>query len=534
MTSSPASGPSTTARSKNLALAAMLFAVAMTFIDQTIVAIASPDIQQELDLSRSGVQWVINGYLVALAAGFALGGRLADVLGSKRVVLVGIIGFAGSSALCGATPKGSFAETWLIVFRVVQGLSAALMIPAALAVVVSSFALAERGRALAIFFGISGGLTAIGPIAGGYLTQWTWRAIFWINIPVAIIAVVLTLMAGIESRPRKERIDWRGAVLVAAGMALSVLGFEQASSWGWGSPLTWGCIIGGLLILVLFVLVELRTPQPLIKVRIFQDRAFVVDNAVLFFSMIAFVPVFFFASVYSQVSLGYDASNAGLYLLVFFGGFAPAAQIGGRILDKQGAKPAIVLGSALAAAGFLLWAWKLTDLSLGAQWWCIVLAGAGIGLLLGPASTDATNRSINASYGEVTGITQTVRNYGSALGLAILGTVLGNVFANRLTTSLEGFGLPADQAAAIAAQGASASGGAAADSSQTANLPAQVQDQIGAAVANDFAVATQAVLIGMAIALVVSFLAALLHPGGRVTQERVEVDGAPVPTPDPA
>ena len=117
----------------------MVFAVAMTFIDQTIVAIASPNIQEELGLSRSGVQWVINGYLLALAAGFALGGRIADVLGSRRVVLIGIIGFAVSSALCGATPKGSFAETWIIVFRVTQGLSAALMIPAALAVVVSAY-----------------------------------------------------------------------------------------------------------------------------------------------------------------------------------------------------------------------------------------------------------------------------------------------------------------------------------------------------------------------------------------------------------
>ena len=155
-------GPRTTARSKNLALAAMLFAVAMTFIDQTIVAIASPNIQTELDLSRSGVQWVVNGYILALAAGFALGGRLADIMGSKRVVLVGIIGFAGASALCGFTPKGSFAEAWIIFFRVIQGLSAALMIPAALAVVVAAFPLRERGKALAIFFGVSGGLTAVG------------------------------------------------------------------------------------------------------------------------------------------------------------------------------------------------------------------------------------------------------------------------------------------------------------------------------------------------------------------------------------
>jgi EmrB/QacA subfamily drug resistance transporter len=523
-------GPRTTAKSKNMALAAMLFAVAMTFIDQTIVAIASPNIQQELDLSRDGVQWVINGYILALAAGFALGGRLADVLGSKRVVLIGIIGFAGASALCGFTPTGSYAEAWIVFFRVIQGLSAALMIPAALAVVVSAFPLGERGKALAIFFGISGGLTAIGPIAGGYLTQWTWRAIFWINIPVAVLAVVLTVLAGIHSAPRPERIDWRGAALIATGMALSTLGFEQAATWGWADLRTWSCILGGLVVLVVFVLVQLRTPVPLIKVRIFTDRAFFVDNAVLFFSMVAFVPVFFFASVYSQVSLGYNASNAGLYLLVFFAGFAPAAQVGGNILDKRGAKPAIIMGSALGAIGFALWAWQLTELSLSAQWWAIVIAGAGIGLLLGPASTDATNRAINASYGEVTGITQTVRNYGSALGLAVLGTVLGNVFASRLTDSLTGFGIPPEQAAGLAAS--AASNGGQGSSAAMAGIPADVQAKIGAAVASDFAVATQAVLIGMAIVLVASLIVSLLHPGGRVTQEKVEVDNTPVPSPE--
>lgn len=138
-----ASIPRTTARSKYLALSAMLFAVAMTFIDQTIVAIASPKIQDELALSRNGTQWVINGYILALAAGFALGGRLADVLGSRRVALIGIVGFTVASGLCGITPTGSIAETWIVVFRIVQGLSAALMIPAALAIVVSSFPITE-------------------------------------------------------------------------------------------------------------------------------------------------------------------------------------------------------------------------------------------------------------------------------------------------------------------------------------------------------------------------------------------------------
>ena len=448
-------------------------------------------------------------------------------------MLVGIIGFAGASALCGFTPKGSYAEAWIIVFRAIQGLSAALMIPAALAVVVSAFPLRERGRALAIFFGVSGGLTAIGPIAGGFLTQWTWRAIFWINIPVAVLAVVLTLMAGITSAPRRERIDWRGAALVAAGMALSVYGFEQASAWGWGDLKTWACITGGLLVLVVFVFVELRTPVPLIKIRIFTDRAFSVDNAVLFFSMVAFVPVFFFASVYSQVSLGYDANNAGLYLLLFFGGFAPAAQVGGRILDQRGAKPSIVVGSALGAVGFGLWAFRLTNLSLGAQWWAILIAGAGIGLLLGPASTDATNRAINASYGEVTGITQTVRNYGSALGLAVLGTLLGNVFADRLTSSFESFGLAPDRAAELAGS-AAAGGGSGGVSSAGPGRPAgrggaadpssggerfRGGDPGGVDRDGDRARGVVPDRVG--------------SPGRPRPHEKVELDGTSVPSPDP-
>jgi EmrB/QacA subfamily drug resistance transporter len=495
-------------QSKNLALAAMLFAVAMTFIDQTIVAIASPSIQSELSLSRGGTQWVVNAYLLALAATFALGGRLADVLGHRRMVTIGIVGFAASSALCGACPRGSVAETWMIVFRVLQGVSGAVMIPAALAVVVAAFPIRERGRAMAIFFGVSGGLTSIGPIAGGFLTQWTWRAIFWINVPVAVLALVLTAVAHIEPSRRRERIDGRGAVLVAVGMGLSVLGFEQAPSWGWRNPLTWLCIVGGLVVLAGFVRVEAGTASPLIKVRIFRDRAFVVDNAVLFFSTIAFIPVFFFASVYSQVSLGYDANSAGLYLLLFFGGFAPAAQIGGRMLDRIGARRPMILGTALGAVGFALWASKLTDLDLGAQWPFILMSGAGLGLIVGPASTDAVNRSIDASYGEVTGITQTVRNYASTLGIAVLGTVLTTVLTSRLTDSLTSFGVPAKLARSIA-KGSTEAG----STGSSAGAPARLREQINAAVAHDFAVATQAVLYGMAVALAVAFVAARFHPG---------------------
>jgi len=156
---------------QKLVLAAMIFAVAMLFIDQTIVALAIPDLQHDLHLSSTGSQWIVNAYLLALSALFALGGKVADVYGPRRMVLVGVIAFAICSALCGATPTGSAGETWLIVFRALQGASAAVLFPAALAIVVASYEVSERGKALAIFFSVTGALTAVGPIAGGYLTE---------------------------------------------------------------------------------------------------------------------------------------------------------------------------------------------------------------------------------------------------------------------------------------------------------------------------------------------------------------------------
>src|SRR5271163_1620294 len=211
-------------QNRNLVLAAMIFAVAMTFIDQTIVSIAVPNIQRELGLSATGVQWVVNGYLLSLAALFALGGRLSDIFGHRRMCVLGVIIFTAASVLCGLTPKGGAAEAWIVTFRVVQGAGGALLFPAALAIVVRTFPFQDRGKALAIFFGIAGGLTAIGPILGGYLTQWTWRAIFWVNIPVAIIALVLILIAKPVTEHRAAPMDYRGAVIIAAGVALSVFG----------------------------------------------------------------------------------------------------------------------------------------------------------------------------------------------------------------------------------------------------------------------------------------------------------------------
>jgi EmrB/QacA subfamily drug resistance transporter len=492
---------------RNLILAAMIFAVAMTFIDQTIVSIAAPEVQKQLHLTSTGVQWAVNAYLLSLAALFAFGGRLADTVGHRRMVTLGVVVFAAASAMCGLTPKGSAAEAWIVAFRVVQGAGGAIMFPAALAIVVQTFALRERGRALAIFFGIAGGLTAIGPILGGYLTQWTWRAIFWVNIPVAIVALLLIAISKPRTEHRPARMDYRGVLLIASGVALSVFGFQQSAIWGWGDPATGVCIALGAAILVVFARVEARTTSPLIKVSIFAIRAFLVENLVLAISMLVFIPVFFFASEYAQIALGKSPSEAGLYILYFFIGFVIAAQVGGRMLDRIGAKRPVVIGCALSAVGFYLWAGKVTDLSFGSQQIDIVIAGAGMGMMLGPANTDAVNRASRLSYGEATGITQTVRNYAASLGLAILGTVLVSQVRSRVTASLIAMGDPSARAHATAAHLSQRQSGGA----SLASIPHFVR--------LDFAYATRSVLYVMAAIMAAAAVVALLGLQRGVQQE---------------
>jgi len=315
---------------------------------------------------------------------------------------------------------------------------------------------------------------------------------------------------------------------VGRNMGLAVLGLQQSSVWGWGSALTWGCIAVGLALIIAFVAFELRVANPLIRVRIFENRAFAVDSAVLFFLMIAFVPLFFFASEYAQISLGESASETGLYLLIFFAGFATATQWGGKMLDRIGARRPVVLGCAVGAVGFWLWGSSMTHLSVSEQWYYIVLAGIGVGLVLSPANTDALNRVARERYGEATGITQTVRNFGSSLGLAILGSLLITWNRSNLESALGAKGVSKDKADAVAeciAQGE-------ATCQKIGQALGPKAHEAFSAVPMSFAEATKNVFHGMAIALAIAFVVALkFMPSGKVEEGDIPDE---VPSPEVA
>jgi predicted MFS family arabinose efflux permease len=339
---------------------------------------------------------------------------------------------------------------------------------------------------------------------------------------VAIIALVLIWLSKPDDERRPAPLDYRGTVLITGAMGLIVLGLQQSGVWGWTSAATWVCVVAGALLMVAFVAWELRTPSPLLRLEIFRDRGFSTETAVLGLMSVVFIPFFFFASVYAQVSLGESASNAGLYIMYFFIGFVILSQVGGRILDRRGARPAVVLGCALGAAGFFLLAGKLTDLSLHAQWPYVVLAGGGIGLMLGTASTDAVNRAPSSSYSEVTGITQTSRNFGASLGLAVLGAILISQNVTHVTHALTKAGVPGG----VAHRVATSLGTSRVGSGSAAHQPAAIVHAVQLA----FAHSTQTVFYIMAGVMAATFLIALrwLPPG------RVQATDEPAQTPAPA
>jgi EmrB/QacA subfamily drug resistance transporter len=401
-------------------------AMAMVMIDFTIVSISVTTIQRDLHLSATAAQWLVTAYALSTAAFIALGGRLGDIFGHKRIVATGIILFAASSAVCGLTPDTSAAEPFMITCRVLQGIGGALLIPSATVLVLNSFPAEERGKGLAVFFIVAGLFTAVGPIAGSYLTQyWTWRAIFWINVPVALLSLTEFAFIKLSDVKHPARIDFRGAALLVAGMGLVVLGLQESSTWGWGNPATAGCIVVGILLLAAFAVIERNTKDPLIDVRtLLANRPFAVDNLLTLFLFFTWLAVFFFGAIYFQVSVGQDPTQAGFSILTMFYSFFIASRIGGGMMDRLGAKRPVTLGLGLLTVGLALWASELSNMTGGGTIVGMLVTGAGFGFAMSALNTDALDRCPPEIRGQASGVIQTFRNFGSALGMAILGTIV--------------------------------------------------------------------------------------------------------------
>jgi EmrB/QacA subfamily drug resistance transporter len=421
-------------------------AMAMVMIDFTIVSISASTIQNDLGLSETAVQWLVTAYALSTAAFVALGGRLGDILGHRRIVITGVLLFAGASLMCGLVPDNSSIDVpWLIFFRVLQGVGGGLLIPSATVLVLDAFPPAERGKGLSVFFIVAGLFTAIGPIAGSYLTEyWTWRAIFWINVPVAALSLIEFRNAKLNDVKHPAKLDTRGAVLIVVGMALTVLGIQQSTEWGWDSPATWVSIIAGIAVLAYFVAYERKAEDPLIDVNaLLANRPFAVDNLLTFLVFAPWLAVFFFGSVYFQVAVGQNPTQAGFSILTMFYSFFVASRIGGGMMDRNGPRQPVAIGFLLGAIGMVVWGGNLSELSSSATLWGMLITGAGFGLVFSPLNTDALNRVPDEVRGQASGVTQTFRNFGSAIGMAIMGSIVAGA------TDITGAAGPGNFAAAM-------------------------------------------------------------------------------------
>jgi EmrB/QacA subfamily drug resistance transporter len=289
-------------------LITMTGSLSMILIDQTVVSVALPSIQRDLDASQSGLQWVVNAYLLALAALVAVGGRLGDMFGNGRMFKLGVAVFVGASAACGLAQS----ETWIIVARAVQAAGAALMVPATGAIVINAFAPEERGRAMGIYAGISMIFLAIGPLLGGLLTEGiTWRAVFYINLPIGIAMLVLAAITLPRDTPTGGAIDWPGTLTLVGGLTALVLALMQSEDWGWGSPATIGLLAAAAILLPLFCFIEPRIHSRLIELRLFTSRNFTVDNIVLAAVEFSLTGLTVFGAIYVQNVLGFTRSAPG-------------------------------------------------------------------------------------------------------------------------------------------------------------------------------------------------------------------------------
>jgi EmrB/QacA subfamily drug resistance transporter len=416
-------------------LGAMCFALFMIMLDNTVTNVALPSIQRDFDASLSALEWTINAYTLTFAVLLVTGGRLGDIFGRRRVFLVGVGIFAVSSATIGFAPSDGF----LVASRALQGVGAALMMPGTLSIISHAFPPHERGKAIGIWAGVSAIALAVGPLVGGWLTEdVSWRAIFFLNVPVAAGAIAITLFAAEESRDETvdRRVDWPGIGALTVGLTALVLGLVEANAWGWGSARILGLFALAAVALAGFAAIELRSPAPVVDFAFFRSRQFLGANAVAFMVTFAMFAMFFFLALYMQNILGYSPLETGVRFLPTTLIVMVAGPVAGRLTDRIGPRWLMTGGLVLIAAS-LAWQSRIqVDTSFGYLLPAFMAMGAGIGFVMSPMSAAAMNAVDRAKAGVASGTLSMSRMVGGTFGVAALGALVAAVGRSDLDRSL--------------------------------------------------------------------------------------------------
>ncbi len=408
---------------KWLALALLALAQFVVVLDASIVNVALPSIGRDLDFSQDNLSWVVNGYTLFFGGFLLLGGRMADLIGRRRMFMAGLVLFALASLAGGlATSPGL-----LIAARAVQGLGAALLSPAALSLVTVMFSEgSERNKALGVWGAVAGSGGAAGVLLGGVLTEYAgWEWVLFVNVPIGIAAAMLAPRLLPESRNAGARhFDVAGAVSVTTGLSLLVYTLVDANNAGWLSGQTLGLGAAALVLLGAFVVIETRSAAPLVPFRIFRKRTITGTNVVGLLVAMALFSMFFFVSLYMQMVLGYDALEAGLAYLPLAGGIIVSAGIASGLVTKFGFKPILVAGLVLTAIG-LVW-FSQVDVGgsyLGDILFPSLIAAVGLGFAFVPMTIAAVSGVEPHEAGLASGLINTSQQVGGALGLAILASI---------------------------------------------------------------------------------------------------------------
>jgi EmrB/QacA subfamily drug resistance transporter len=407
-----------------LALALLCFAQFIVVLDASIVNVALPSIGEALSFSQENLSWVLNAYVLAFGGFLLLGGRMADLLGRRRVFIGGLVLIAVASLVAGFASN----EGQLIAARAAQGLGAAIISPAALSIVTTTFSDdAERNKALGAWGAVGGAAGAAGVLLGGVLTDglgWEW--VLWVNVPVAAVVAALTPAVIGESRSASatRRFDFLGAATVTAGLSLLVYAVVGAAEAGWGSARTLGLIGGAVALLGVFVAIELRSESPLVPFRIFRLRTLTGANVVGLLIGGSLISMFFFITLYLQQVLGYTPLETGLAYLPMALTIIVVAGVASQLVTRLGVKPVLMLGMALTSLA-LVWFSRVSvdggfaiDV-LGPS----ILAGAGLGLAIVPDTVAAMMGVRPEESGLASGLINTSQQIGGAIGLAVLASV---------------------------------------------------------------------------------------------------------------